>query len=188
VSLRDIPLKPWTGFARSWDWTYDALHRLVLSGIAGPVVLNTKPMSRREMALILADIVRRIQNNQMSEFRHRDDLQDILLELLEEFSPELLALGVTGPGITGEPPRLLEGKPLQFLQVRGGYTSNAPTDLENRQGERLEQGVNGRLASASWLEAGGILSAYAHPEFLIGPDHVSGRLVEGYLKARAGGL
>ena len=25
VSIRDVPLTPWTGFARHWDWTYDAL-------------------------------------------------------------------------------------------------------------------------------------------------------------------
>jgi hypothetical protein len=186
VSIRDVPLKPWTGFARNWDWTYDALQRVVLSGIAGKVVLNTKPMSRREMALILAGIVRRIQNNQASDFRHRYDLQDTLLELMDEFSPELLALGVTGSGIRGEPSRFLEIKPLQFLQLRGGYTSNAPTDVENRNGERLEQGVNSRVASASWLEAGGFLAAYLHPEFLIGPDHESVRLVEGYVKGLAG--
>ena len=186
VSIRDVPLTPWTGFARHWDWTYDALHQLVLSGIAGKVVLNTKPMSRREMARILADIVRRVQANQVADFDHRKDLEPLLLALLDEFGPELLALGVSGSGITGQPQRLLEVRPLQFLQARGAYTSNAPTALENRHGERLEQGLNGRLASAHWLEVGGVFAAYAHPEFLVGPDQASGRLVEGYAKARAG--
>lgn len=186
VSIRDVPLQPWTGFARNWDWTYDALHQIVLSGIAGKVVLNTKPMSRREMALILADIVRRVQANQVSEFDHRKDLEPILLELLDEFSPELLALGVSGYGINGEPQRLLEVRPLQYLQARGGYTSNAPTDLENRNGERLRQGVNGRLASASWVEFGGVLAGYANPEFQVGPDQVNGQLIEGYGKLRGG--
>jgi hypothetical protein len=186
VSIRDVPLKPWTGFARNWDWTYDALQHLVLSGIAGKVVLNTKPMSRREMALILADVIRRVQANQVSEFDHRKDLEPLLLELLDEFSPELLALGVSGYGIAGEPPRLLEVKPLQFLQARGAYTSNAPTNLENTNGERLKQGLSGRLASASWLELGGVLAGYANPEFQVGPDQVNGQLIEGYGKVRGG--
>jgi hypothetical protein len=186
VSIRDVPLTPWTGFARHWDWTYDAMHRLVLSGIAGPVVLNTKPMSRREMALILADVVRRIQENSVTQFDHRRDLNDLLLELMEEFSPELLALGVDAYGIRGERPRFLEVKPVEFLQLRAGYTSNAPTDLENGNGERLEQGVNGRVAGTAWLEAGGHLAAYLSPEFLIGPGYESGRLVEGYVKGRVG--
>src|SRR5512134_2723843 len=83
-SIRDVPLTPWTGFARNWDWTYDALHKLVLSGIAGRVVMNTKPMSRREMALIIADIVRRVQENRVGDFDDRWDLQDTLLNLMEE--------------------------------------------------------------------------------------------------------
>jgi hypothetical protein len=186
VSIRDVPLTPWTGFARNSDWTYDAFHKLVLSGIAGKVVFNTKPMSRREMALILADIVRRIQDNRSLEFNHRSDLEGVLLALMEEFSPELLALGVDSYGIRGERPRFLEVKPLQYLQLRGGYTTNAPTNLENSNGERLEQGVNGRVAGASWLEAGGFLAAYAHPEFRFGQDSASGRLVEGYVKGRLG--
>ena len=120
VSIRNVPLKPWTGFARHWDWTYDALHRLVLSGITGPVVLNTKPMSRREMALILADVVRRIQENKVPEFNQRTDLNDLLLELMGEFSSELLALGVEAYGIRGERPRFLEAKPVEYLQLVGG--------------------------------------------------------------------
>ncbi len=188
VSIRDVPLKPWTGFARHWDWTYDALHQVVLSGIAGKVVLNTKPMSRREMALILADIVRRVQANKVSDFDHRKDLEPLLLELMAEFSPELLALGVSGYGITGEPQRLLEVKPLQFLQARGAYTSNAPTNLENSNGDRVNQGMNGRLASASWLELGGVLAGYANPEFQVGPDQINGQLIEGYGKVRGGPL
>jgi len=186
VGIRDVPLKPWTGFARHWDWTYDALQKLVLSGITGPVVLNTKPMSRREMAMILADVVRRIQENKVPEFNQRTDLNDLLLELMDEFSPELLALGVEGYGIRGERPRLLEAKPVEFLQLVGAYTTNAPTNLENNNGDRLEEGVNGRIAATSWLEVGGFLAAYAHPEFRFGQDYANGRLVEGYVKGRLG--
>ncbi len=185
VSLRDVPLKPWTGFGRNWDWAYDALEKLALSGLTGKVVLNTKPMSRREMALIIADMVQRIQNNQVSGFDYRTDLQDILLSLMDEFSPELLALGVTGFGIKGEAPRTLEIAPVEHLQLRAGYTGKA-TDLENSNGERLDRGLNGRMTSDSWLEAGGVFAAYAQPEYLIGQETNAGRLVEGYLKGRAG--
>jgi membrane-associated phospholipid phosphatase len=188
VNIRDVPLKPWTGFARNWDWTYDALHKLVISGLAGKVVMNTKPMSRREMALILADIVQRIKNNTVTEFDDRSDLQDTILDLMEEFSPELLALGLTGIGIKGEAPRTFEFKPIEFLQFRGGYTSKSATDIENSNGERLDRGLNGRVTSSSWLEAGGFLAAYAQPEYLIGEDTNKGRLVEGYVKGRAGPL
>jgi hypothetical protein len=62
------------------------------------------------------------------------------------------------------------------------------TDLENSNGERLDRGLNGRVTSNSWLEAGGVFAAYAQPEYLIGRDTDTGRLVEGYAKGRAGFL
>jgi len=174
------------GPARSWDWTYDALHRLILSGLAGRVVMNTKPMSRREMAIILADILRRIQSNQVSQFAHRTDLQDTILALIDEFSTELSALGVTGYGIKKEAPRTLEIKPLEYLQFRAGFTSNSATNLENSNGEQLDIGLNGRVTSSSWFEAGGILAGYVQPEYQIGTDTNRGQLIEGYVKARGG--
>jgi hypothetical protein len=186
LSIRDVPLKPWTGLARSWDWTYDALHKLVLSGLAGRVVMNTKPMSRREMAIILAEMVRRIQNNQISGFEDRSDLQDTLLDLMHEFSPELQALGVTGFGITGKIPRTLEFKPLEYLQVRAGFASKSATNLVNSNGERLDKGANGRVTGSSWFEVGGVLGGYLQPEYEIGEDTNRGQLIEGYLKARGG--
>jgi len=186
VSIRNVPLKSWTGFARSWDWTYDALHRLAVSGLAGRVVMNTKPMSRREMALILADILERIQANQVSQFADRADLQDTILALIDEFAPELSALGVTGFGIKSNAPRTLEIKPLEHLQFRVGLTTNAGIAIENSNGERLDQGISGHVTSASWFEAGGIAAGYVQPEYQIGDDTNRVQLIEGYVKGRAG--
>ncbi len=186
LSIRDVPLTPWTGFARNWDWTYDALHALVVSGLAGRVVVNTKPLSRREMAIVLADILRRIRHNQVSGFAHRTDLQDIILDLMDEFAPELSALGVTGYGIKADVPRVLEAKPLEHLQVRGGFAGASATSLENRNGERLGRGLDGRVTGSSWLELGGWLAGYIQPEYQIDDEANRAQLVEGYLKARAG--
>jgi hypothetical protein len=186
VSIRDVPLKSWTGFARQWDWTYDALQRLVISGLAGRVVMNTKPMSRREMALVLRDILHRIQNNQVQRFADRNDLQDTVLALIEEFTPELLALGVTGYGMKQEPPRTLEVKPVEYLQWRAGFASNSATSIENSNGERLDVGLNGRVTTSSWLEAGGIAAGYVQPEYQMGADTNRLQWIEGYVKGRAG--
>jgi hypothetical protein len=186
VSIRDVPLYPWTGFARSWDWSYDALHKLVVAGLTGPVVFNTKPMSRREMALILAGVLRRLDRHEIPDLVFRSDLQETLDELVVELSPELLALGLTEFEIAGEVPRWLEVKPLDYVEARVGYASNAATHLENQNGERLAQGWNGRLATSSWAEAGGHAALYLHPELALDTDDQSGRLVEGYAKARLG--
>ncbi len=186
VSIRDVPLQPWGGFARSWHWSYDALRKLVIAGVTGPVVLNLKPMSRREVALILARVLRRLDRNEAPDIAHRSDLQDTLDELVVEFSPELLALGVTDFEIGGDVPRWLEAKPLEHVQVRAGYASNSATGLENRNGERLGQGWTGRAATSSWVEAGGHGALYLHPELALDEDDLRGRLVEGYAKGRLG--
>jgi membrane-associated phospholipid phosphatase len=186
LSIRDVPLKSWSNPSQPWDWTYDALRKLVISGLAGRVVLNTKPMSRREMAIIVADMVRRIQANQVTVFDTRTDLQDILLDLMREFSPELRALGVTGIGITGEVPRWLEFKPLEYLQFRSGFTSHAATSLENRNGERLDKGINARATGSSWMEVGGFFAGYVQPEYQISKDSNRAQLIEGYGKLRGG--
>jgi hypothetical protein len=185
VSIRDVPLHPWGGFARSWHWSYDALHKIVMSGLAGPVVMNSKPMSRREMAMILGQALRRIDRDEVSDLGWRTDLQDTLDELIVEFSPELRAMGLTNFIPAGEKPRWFETKPLEHIQLRVGYASNAPTNLENQNGERLDQGPNVRIAGSSWAEFGGIAAAYLHPEFRAG-EVMEGRLVEGYAKVRAG--
>jgi membrane-associated phospholipid phosphatase len=186
LSIRDVPLKSWMGFGRQWDWTYDALRKLVISGLADRVVLNTKPMSRREMAIIVADMVRRIQANHVPGFETRTDLQDTLLDLMKELSPELQALGVTGPGISSEIPRWIEFKPIEYFQLRGAFSSNAATNIENSLGERLDKGINGRVTGSSWLEMGGFLAAYVQPEGELSQDTIRGRLREGYGKLRGG--
>ena len=50
AGLLDVPLTSWTYFDPYRDWTYTAIEKLVTAGLVGPWVLNTKPMSRIEMA------------------------------------------------------------------------------------------------------------------------------------------
>ena len=187
LSIRDVPLKSWTGFARSWDWTYDALNSLVISGLAGRVVMNTKPMSRREMAIILADILRRIRDNQVAAVRpshgfagHHPGLDGRV---------HAGAAGARRDRVRHQDrrcPGLLEVKPLEYLQFRAGFASESATNLENSNGDRLDQGLNGRVTSSSWFEVGGVLAGYIQPEYQIGEDTNRGELIEGYLKARGG--
>ena len=37
----NVPLRNWGGFALPWHWTYDAVKKLVLAGLADRAVLNT---------------------------------------------------------------------------------------------------------------------------------------------------
>src|SRR5882672_2056467 len=50
----NVPLKNWGGFSEFRDAVYDDLERLVTAGLADRVLLNTKPLSRVEVARIVA--------------------------------------------------------------------------------------------------------------------------------------
>jgi hypothetical protein len=156
LGIRDVPLTSWTG-PRPWDWTYDALHRLALSGIAGRVVLNTKPMSRREMALIEADVVQRVQENQVAPFDHRSDLQDTLIALMEEFGPELAALGLSGASIRDEPPRQPGGSEIDALQRAEAIDSSRSREDprgDTPEADRQDGGVPAQRAGAGPIISG----------------------------------
>ncbi len=55
-----VPLRTWNGFALHWHWTCDAIKKLGLAGLTDRVVLNTKPMSRLEMARIVIQAITKI--------------------------------------------------------------------------------------------------------------------------------
>ena len=93
----NVPLKNWGGFSVNRSWVYDALEKIVLAGLADQVLLNTKPLSRVEVARIVAQAVRRIQWDQSGDYNHRGNLEDLLYQLVREFGSELSEMGVKTP-------------------------------------------------------------------------------------------
>jgi hypothetical protein len=182
VDRTNVPLRNWGGFAIHWNWTYDALKRLALAGLTDRVVLNTKPMSRLEMARIVAQAIHKITADEGGVFADRRDLEDTLYRLLEEFQPELAALGVEAALQEGKPPGFFNLKPMDKLQLRTGYAKRG-TLIDNNQGDSLKEGVNGRLATFSRGQVGDFFSATLNPELRV--DERGGaeaRVLEGFGK------
>ncbi len=178
----NVPLRNWGGFAIHWHWTYDAVKKLVLAGLTDRVVLNTKPMSRLEMARIVAQAIAKITGDEGGLYAERRDLEDTLYRLLEEFQPELADLGVEAALQQGNPAGFFQIKPLDQLQVRSAYAKDEAT-LENHQGDFFEDGFNGRLATFSHGQVGDFFSATLSPELRIDErGGVNARLLEGFGK------
>jgi membrane-associated phospholipid phosphatase len=177
----DVPLKPWSYFELYRDWTYTAIEKLVTAGLVGPWVLNTKPMSRMEMARIVAVAVRKIQEDEIGRFSRRTDLEPILYDLMEELAPELEAMALrTGEDeFAGQP--WLSIQPLSHLQARA-FAVKRDTNPENSQGLKLARRRDGTVGFDSYFQFGDFMSGYIHPEFQSGEHQKDGRLVEGYLK------
>lgn len=64
-----MPLRNRGGFALPWHWTYDAVKKLVLAGPADRVMFNTTPMSRLEMARIVAQAIDRVTGDEGGRMR-----------------------------------------------------------------------------------------------------------------------
>jgi hypothetical protein len=178
----DVPLRNWSGFALHWNWTYDAIKKLVLAGLTDRAVLNTKPMTRLEMARIVAQAIAKITGDEGGQYADRQDLEDLLYRLLDEFQPELAGLGVEAALQQGQPPGFFQIKPLDKLQVRTAY-SKENYDLENKQGDSFEAGFNGRLATFSRGQIGDFFSATLSPELRVNEKgSVNARVLEGFAK------
>jgi Capsule assembly protein Wzi len=178
----NVPLRNWNGFAINWHWTYDAIKKLVLAGLTDRVVLNTKPLSRLEMARIVAQAITKIIGDEGGRYADRRDLEDTLYRLLEEFQPELAELGIEAALQQGKPPGFFQIKPLDELQVRTAYAKDDAA-LENKQGDALKEGFNGRLATFSRGQLGDVFSATLAPELRIDEQgNVNARVLEGFAK------
>src|SRR5207247_9544385 len=90
----NVPLKNWGGFAEFRDAVYDDLERLVTAGLADRTLLNTKPLSRIEVARIVARAIQKIRSDGAGDLNARRDLEPALDRLMEEFKTELASLGV----------------------------------------------------------------------------------------------
>ena len=178
----DVPLRNWSGFAIHWNWTYDAIKKLVLAGLADRAVLNTKPMTRLEMARIVAQAIAKVTGDEGGQYADRQDLEDTLYRLLDEFQPELAGLGVEAALQQRPPPGFFQIKPLDKLQARAAY-SKENYDLENNQGDSFESGFNSRLATFSRGQIGDFFSATLSPEVRINEKgSVNARVLEGFAK------
>jgi hypothetical protein len=178
----NVPLRNWSGFAIHWHWTYDAIKRLALAGFTDRVVLNTKPMSRLEMARIVAQVITNITADEGGRFADRRDLEDTVYRLVEEFRPELAALGVEAVLQEGKAPGFLQIKPVDKLQIRTGYAKRDAL-IENNQGDFLEEGFNGRLATFSRGQVGDFFSASFSPELRVNEEgSAQARVLEGFGK------
>ena len=183
AGLLDVPLKPWTYLEPSRDWTYTAIEKLVNAGLVGPWVLNTKPMSRLEMARIVTVALRKIQEDETGWFARRTDLEPTLYALMEELAPELEAMAVrtVSDEFAGQP--WLSIQPISQLQARGFYVQRDARP-ENSQGLRLAKHYDGTVGFSSYMQISDFMSVYLHPEFQAEQHRREGKLIEGYLKLK----
>jgi capsule assembly protein Wzi len=177
----NIPLKNWGGFSLYREAVYDDLERLVTAGLAERAVINTKPINRMAAARIVARAIDSIRRDSAGAYNGRRDLEAVLDRLMDEFRPELAALGVSLPGQTAKVPGFVSFIPVDRAQARAGVASH-DFSVPNSQGLRFQDGLNGGLTFDSRLQVGDFLTFYVQPEMLINDEFGAARLLTGYAK------
>jgi hypothetical protein len=175
----NIPLKNWGGFSIYRDAVYDDLERLVTAGLADRTLLSTKPLSRVEAARIVARAIETIRKDDSGPASARRDLEDLLDRLIEEFRPELTALGTKLP-VAAAPTGTVSFTPVDRAQAFGIF-SHRPLRLINEQGLRLEE-FNGGVTFESRLQVGDVLTFYLQPQLHGNEEYGAARLATGYAK------
>ena len=177
----NIPLKNWGGFAINRSWIYDALEKIVLAGLADQALLNTKPMSRMEAARIVAQAVRRIEQDQSNDYSNRGHIEDLLYKLIKEFSNELAEMGVRTPLNKEGQSGFLGLKPVDHVQFGSAFANNSQKTVANL-GKSFNEGINSDVTFDGRNQLGDFLSLYYQPELSFDEDRTEGQLVIGYAK------
>ena len=177
----NVPLKNWEGFSIQRSWVYDALEKIVMAGLTEEVMLNTKPLSRVEAARIVAQAVRRVQEDQYGDYNHRGYLEELVYQLVDEFGPELAEMGVRTPLNREANPSFFEFNPIKHLQFRTDFATKERS-LINDFGRSVIKGSNFDSTADGRLHVGDYFSLYYQPEFSFDKDSAQGRLRSGYGK------
>jgi len=177
----NVPLKNWGGFSVNKGWVYDALEKVALAGLADRVLLNTKPLSRVEVARVVAQAVQRIKAEQGGDYNHRGYLEAIVYQLVEEFGSELNEMGVRTPLNREESPGFVRIKPIRHVQF-GSIFADGPQKLVGDFGRNVSSGGNPSSTLDGRIQIGDFLSFYYQPEFSANGSDYQVRLQSGYGK------
>lgn len=168
-SSADVPLH---------HWSYEAVEKLAMEGLLGLSGLDTRPMTRVQMAYKIKEAVDNIEGESLPlhlvlDREHIEYLQTILYKLIDEFRQELVLIGVTTVQIKGEETQSRVGKFFNYNAASALKTENryvrkkSKTDilLENENGLMLEEGYNLRTRISPWVNVFNLLTASATPAF-----------------------
>ncbi len=151
ASPADVPLD---------NWSYETVERLISIGLCSGLGFGMRPLTRDWMASRVKEALETVQERPLDispELAHQ--IEEELLRLSDELAPELETLGVSSREADemrkpGEPFRWKGFLAWTSFVHEGYFTAlereTGDTLVENSQGFRLQDGLNGRWHLPSW--------------------------------------
>jgi len=151
-------------------WTYDAIDRLIAMGLVDDGMAVTKPYSRKQAARYVARALARLDSAGASLEDQRALADPLLEQLVREFRPELVGLGVV-PAVPGASSSWLRYGGRAQLETDAFSVGHGGSGLgvrfrENRGGEYYANGEQVQSDFRGWFEIGDHLSVVAQPKYI----------------------
>ena len=162
-------------------WSYNDIDKLIGQGLIDSSMMNTRPVSRLEMARHIVEADEKFQAN-CAGGESSEIIKGILGRLKKEFYQELALLGTVDGG-----PLLDFVKPFEDPYVKYLYAKSRP-EIENVRGDRFDENSNLRAGFTSRLQVFDNLGFNIHPEYpwsSESPDR-DVKIIEGYGKLGLG--
>jgi hypothetical protein len=185
-SSPDIPVR---------HWSYEAVEKLAIAGLLGVSGIDTRPMTRVQMAYKIKEAVDNIEGERIPSYLSLDRegveyLQAILYKLINEFRQELILIGVTTAQIENKDAPAGLNKFFSFNLASPAETehrfakvkSGKDILLENENGLRLEDGYNLRTRVSPWMNICNLFTFSARPELRVTENSTEVFLDEGTAK------
>lgn len=162
-------------------WSYNDIDKLIGMGLIDGSMMNTRPITRLEMARHIAEADEKFQAR-CSDAEPDEIIKGILDRLKKEFNQELATL----ENVDGEPLHDFV-KPVENPYVKYLYANSKP-EIENNHGDQFDEHSNLRAGFTARAQVLDNFALNVHPEYpwsSQGPDRDM-KIIEGYGKVGIG--
>jgi len=135
-------------------WSYDAIEKLAILGLADIADIGAKPFSRIKMAYIIKSAIEKTSSYELAfEWDEQEYLEKLLYSLIEEFREELVTIGVDIVALRNDgPKRYIFSSPELNLEKVYSKLDVDRRLFENKEGWNLRDGFNLRVKLNPWAK------------------------------------
>lgn len=159
-------------------WSYEAVEKLAMAGFLGLSGIDTRPMTRVQMAYKIKEAMDNIEEERLPSYlcfdrEYVEYLQNRLYKLIKEFRQELILIGATVAQVeTKDESNGLDkvfnfnlASPIEVEHRFARIKSKKGVLLENENGLRLNDGYNLRTRAYPWVNIFDFFTFSATPAF-----------------------
>ncbi|MFA4991812.1 MAG: capsule assembly Wzi family protein [Candidatus Omnitrophota bacterium] len=147
-------------------WSYEAIEKLSILGLCDIADIGVRPVSRIKMAHIIKTAIDKASRYELDfEWDQQDHLELLLNNLIEEFRPDLVDIGVDLADVYDAPPPVNIFRPIDKINIKKVYgrLDSDSMALDNKEGWFLEDGLNVRGRLTGWARASNLFAMSVSP-------------------------